>query len=217
MGSTRKVIKLGETVENTCFTPPSPIKATPTTMASDSDDVSTASVSKAGEVMMTSSSQKEEILNTNSLLPNKDPAKGKITTIVAVMRGRPEHSHHRQRSNKHYEQKLLLVLLDSGSDSNLVFINKAKPMLLPSSKKLVPQLRNTLNGMFQTKRKAEIELNFFEYSDNQRYLVEPDIVEYNKNNKPQYDLIYYKRLKCRRRRRCRRVCTVNSTYVAISV
>ncbi len=43
--------------------------------------------------------------------------------------------------------------------------------------------------MFQTKRKAEIELNFFEYSNNKRNLTEPDIVEYNRNNKPQYDLI----------------------------
>ncbi len=43
--------------------------------------------------------------------------------------------------------------------------------------------------MFQTERKAEIELNFFKYSNSKRYLVEPDIVEYNKNNKPQYDLI----------------------------
>ncbi len=44
-------------------------------------------------------------------------------------------------------------------------------------------------GMFQTKRKAEIELNFFEYSDSKRYLAEPDIVEYDKSNRPQYDLI----------------------------
>jgi hypothetical protein len=37
---------------------------------------------------------------------------------------------------------------------------------------------------------AEIELNFFEYPDSKRYLAEPDIIlEYNKNNKPQYDLI----------------------------
>jgi hypothetical protein len=43
--------------------------------------------------------------------------------------------------------------------------------------------------MFQTKCKAKIELNFFEYSDSKRYLAEPDIVEYNRNNKPQYDLI----------------------------
>jgi hypothetical protein len=54
-------------------------------------------------------------------------------------------------------------------------------MLLPSSKRLVPQSWNTSNGMFQTKRKAGIELNFFEYSDSKRYLAEPYIVEYDKN------------------------------------
>ncbi len=43
--------------------------------------------------------------------------------------------------------------------------------------------------MFQTKCKAGIELNFFEYSDSKKNLVEPDIVEYGENNKPQYDLI----------------------------
>jgi hypothetical protein len=43
--------------------------------------------------------------------------------------------------------------------------------------------------MFQTKRKAEIELNFFEYSDTRRYLAEPDIIKYDKHNKAQYDLI----------------------------
>ncbi len=72
------------------------------------------------------------------------------------------------------------VLLDSGSNSDLVFVDKDKPMLLPSLKRLVPQSWNTLNGMFQTKRKAEIELNFFEYSDSKRYLAEPDIIEYDK-------------------------------------
>jgi hypothetical protein len=105
------------------------------------------------------------------------------------MRGRSKHGHHCQCSNKHYKQKLVRVLLDSGSDGDLVFVDKDKPMLLPSSKRLVPQLWNTLNGMFQTKRKAEIELNFFEYSNSKRYLAEPDIVEYDKINKPQYDLI----------------------------
>ncbi len=68
-------------------------------------------------------------------------------------------------------------------------VDKDKPMLLPSSKRLVPQSWNILNGRFQTKQKAEIELNFFEYSDSKRYLVASDIVECDKNNKPQYDLI----------------------------
>jgi hypothetical protein len=85
--------------------------------------------------------------------------------------------------------RLVRVLLDSGSDSDLVFVDKDKPMLLPSTKRLVPHSWNTFNGMFQTKQKAEIKLNFFEYSDSKRYLAEPDIVEYDKNYKPQYDLI----------------------------
>ncbi len=105
MGSTRKIIKFRETIENTIYTPPSTIKATPTTTTSDSSDVSTASVSKAGDVMMTPSSQKGGILKKNGILPKKDPPEGKTTTIIAVMRGRPKHGHHRQCSNKHHKQK----------------------------------------------------------------------------------------------------------------
>jgi hypothetical protein len=86
------------------YTTPSLIKATPTSIASDSHNVSTASVSKAGDVMMTSSDQKGKLLKKNSVTPNKDPPEGKTTTIVDVMRGRPKHSHHRQCSNKHYKQ-----------------------------------------------------------------------------------------------------------------
>ncbi len=177
MGSTRKVIKLGETVKNTSYTPPSLIKATPTFIASDSNDVSTASVSKAGDVMMTSSDQTSKLLKKKNVTPNKDPPEGKTTTIVAVMRGRPKHSHHHQRSNKHNKRKLVQVLLDSGSDGDLIFVDKDRPMLLPTMKRLVPQSWNTLSGKFQTTEKAEIELNFFEYSNSKRYLAAPDIVE----------------------------------------
>jgi hypothetical protein len=83
------------------------MKATPFTIASNSNDIITASVSKAGDVMMTSSSQKEGILKKNNILSKKDPPEGKTTAIVAVMRGRPKHGHHRQCSNKHYKQKLV--------------------------------------------------------------------------------------------------------------
>ncbi len=68
-------------------------------------------------------------------------------------------------------------------------MNKDKPMLLSYSKRLVPQSWNTLNGIFQTKQKDRIELNFFEYSDSKRFYSEPDVVEYYKGSKPQYDLI----------------------------
>jgi hypothetical protein len=112
------------------------MEATPTTIASDSDDISMTSVSNADDVMMMSHSQKEELVNTHSILPNKDPPEGETTAIIAVMRDK--HCHHHLRSNKHYKQKLVQVLLDSGFDSNLIFTDKDKPMLLPSTKKLVP-------------------------------------------------------------------------------
>ncbi len=80
---------------NTSYTPPSWIKATPTSIASNSNDVSTASVSKAGDVIMMSSSQKGKLPKKKSITPNKDPPEGRTTAIVAVMRGRLKHSHHR--------------------------------------------------------------------------------------------------------------------------
>ncbi len=53
------------------------MKATPTSIASDSNDISTASVSKAGDVMMMSSDQKGKLLKKNSFTPNKDPLRAK--------------------------------------------------------------------------------------------------------------------------------------------
>ncbi len=60
-------------------------------------------------------------------------------------------------------------------------MNKDKLMLLPNLKRLVPQSENTLNGIFQTQRKAQVELNFFEYSDSKRFHLEPNVVKYDKD------------------------------------
>jgi hypothetical protein len=68
-------------------------------------------------------------------------------------------------------------------------VSKDKSILFPYSKRLVPQLWNTLNRIFQTKRKARVELNFSDYSDSKRYYSEPNVVKYEKDSKPQYDLI----------------------------
>jgi hypothetical protein len=67
------------------------------------------------------------------------------------------------------------VLLDSRTDGDLVFVDKDNTMLLPYSKKLVPQLWNTSNGIIHTKHKARVELNIFDYSDSKRYYAEPDV------------------------------------------
>jgi hypothetical protein len=99
------------------------------------------------------------------------------------MRGKLKDGYHRHHSNKHYKQKLVRVLLDSDSGSDLLFVNKDKPMLLPCLKRLVQQSWNTSNGKFQTKRKARIELNFFKYSHSKRFFAEPDVVEYSEINR----------------------------------
>ncbi len=105
------------------------------------------------------------------------------------MRGTPKDGYHRYRSNKHYKQKLVRVLLDNGSDGNLIFVSKDEPILLPYLNKLVPQLWNTSNKIFHIKCKARVKLNFVEYSDSKRYYLEPDVVKYKKGSKPQYGLI----------------------------
>ncbi len=134
---------------------------------------------------MTSSTQNESKKANYSTPVKGNPPEGKTTAVVAVMRGNSKHGYHRHHSNKHYKKQIVQVLLDSGSDGDLVFVNKDKPMLLPYSKRLVPQSWNTSNGIFQTKHKARVELNFFDHSDSKRYYSEPDVVKYRKDSKPQ--------------------------------
>jgi hypothetical protein len=58
-------------------------------------------------------------------------------------------------------------------------------MLLPNSKRQVPQSWNTSNGISQTKRQARVELNFLDYSDSKRYYSEPEAVMGKKGSEPQ--------------------------------
>jgi hypothetical protein len=113
----------------------------------------------------------------NSTPTASNPPEGKTTAVIAVMRGNPKDGYTFLHSNKHCKQKIVWVLLDSGSDSDLIFVNKDKPMLLPYSKRLVPWSWNTLNGIFHTWHEARVELNFFKYSDSKRYHKEPDVVK----------------------------------------
>jgi hypothetical protein len=143
----------------------------------------------ADNVMLMSPSKSKDVHVNNSTPIASNPTEGRITAVIAVMRGNPKNGYTHQHSNKHCKQKIVWVLLDSDSDGNLIFVNNDKPMLLSYSKWLVPQLWNTLNGIFQAWRKAWVELNFYKYSDIIRNHMEPDVVEYDRDSKPQYDLI----------------------------
>jgi hypothetical protein len=139
--------------------------------------------------MLLSSSQSKYVHDDYSTPTTSNPSEDKTTAVIAVMRGIQKDSYTCQSSNKHCKQRIVQILLDSGSDGDLIFVRKSKPMLLPYLKRLVPQLWKTLNGIFQTKHKARVELNFFEYFDSKRFYAESDVVEYYKDSTPQYDLI----------------------------
>jgi hypothetical protein len=187
LGSTRKLgLNLEKAVKQSKFIPPSPIKSTPSELASNSNidsnwkiasnrdisrlatlndpamlrDPATLSnpatfsnpltLSNADDVMLMSPSQREDVHDNNSTPTTSNPPEGKTTAVITVMRGNPKDGYTRLSSNKHCKQRIRWVLLDSGSDGDLIFVSKDKPMLLPYSKRLVPQSWNTLNGIFQT-------------------------------------------------------------------
>ncbi len=93
-----------------------------------------STLSNADDVMLTSPSQSKELHINHSTPTASDPSEGSTTAVVAVMRGNPKDGYTRQRSSKHCKQKIVRVLLDSGSNGNLIFAKQRKPMLLPYSK-----------------------------------------------------------------------------------
>jgi hypothetical protein len=72
--------------------------------------------------MMMSQTQNEGIHVNYSTPTNKVPPEGKTMATIAMMRGKPKDGYHCHRSNKHHKQKLVRVLLDSGSDRDLIFV-----------------------------------------------------------------------------------------------
>jgi hypothetical protein len=68
------------------FTPPSPMKATPNTIASNTNDVCPMSVSNADDITVTSSSQNKELHINYSTPTSKDPPEGETMAVIAVIR-----------------------------------------------------------------------------------------------------------------------------------
>ena len=95
---------------------------------------------------------------------------------------------HLSRSRKN---NFLRVLLDTGSDGDLMFHKKGTIKRFPYLNRQVPKSWHTSNGCFHTKGRGEVTLKFIEYSNSKEYTVNPDVVEYDgkKMTKPAFDLI----------------------------
>ena len=111
-----------------------------------------------------------------------------VTAVLAVISAGSKVQH---SSKKIPKKKLIRVLLDSGSDGDLLFHKKGTPKHFPYLTRQVPKTWHTSNGDFQTKGKGDIQLKFFEYSISKRVRVQPDVVEYDGTamEKPVFDLI----------------------------
>ena len=111
--------------------------------------------------------------------------------IVCAVLGKPHYKgingHHNSKSNT---TKLWRVLLDSGSDGDVLFQDKNSKSTVPYKMRLKPQLWQSSMGHFTTEKLGSgIELEFPEYSENKRLNLEPDIMEYDGNTfKPKFDL-----------------------------
>jgi hypothetical protein len=121
----------------------------------------------------------------DSLCPNK---KQGVTVVMAVMVAENKSGH---SSKKSPTKKLVRVLLDTGSDGDLLFHQKGTTKQFPYLTRQVPKSWCMLNGTFQMKGKGDLQLKFFQYSNSKRVKIQPDVVEYGKGavEKPMFDLI----------------------------
>jgi len=102
---------------------------------------------------------------------SKTNEKGKVVAVVAV--AKYGQARHHKSSKKATKEKLIRVLLDSGSDGNLLFHEKGRPKHFPYLTRQVPCSWHTLNGIFQTKGRGKLPIKFFEYSNSKEFLAEP--------------------------------------------
>jgi hypothetical protein len=88
------------------------------------------------------------------------------------------------------QKRTIGVLLDSGSSGDLLFLKKGARESMATVRRAVPHSWGTSNGTFLTKRVADIEISFIDYSASKRIRLRPDIVEYEvEEDKPMFDLI----------------------------
>ena len=148
------------------YTPPDPIKTTHEPESSETSD-------------NFSEQQKHS--------PRSNEKQG-VTAVMAVITGLHKGPPSNKKASK---KKTIRVLLDSGSDGDLLFHKKGKGKQFPYLPRQVPKTWHTSNGDFQTKGKGNIQLKFFQYSNSKRVHLQPDIVEYDEETveKPLFDLI----------------------------
>jgi hypothetical protein len=81
-----------------------------------------------------------------------------VTAVMAVQVADKS----RRSTKKSSTKKLIRVLLDTGSDGDLLFHEKVTAKQFPYLTRQVPKTWCTSNGTFQTKGKGDLQLKFFQ-------------------------------------------------------
>jgi hypothetical protein len=130
--------------------------------------------------------------SVNSPLTGKE---GRVTAVVAkthcIATANPARKNFEHSTGRRTSNTVIKVLLDSGSDGDLLFHEKGTVRHFPYLTRQVPKSWHTSNGSFLTKGRSKVSLKFFEYSNSKEYLVTPDVVEFDRNmmTKPVFNLI----------------------------
>ena len=86
--------------------------------------------------------------------------------------------------------KFWRVLLDSGFDGVLTFVDKEAKSKLLTKKKLNSQKWHTSAGEFSSSKVANVEFKIPEFLNSKTIRLSPDVVKYlQRDSKPLYDLI----------------------------
>ena len=93
--------------------------------------------------------------------------------------------------DKQTAKRVWRVLLDSGSDGDLLFVHRANKERIPQKERFAPQKWKTSNGTFRTTKVGNLEMKFPAFSESKKlFKLKPDIVDIPATeNKPVYDLI----------------------------
>ena len=122
---------------------------------------------------------------------NAETLENKVTAVTAYLLPRSTtqlRSKSSYRSSQH--KKLIKVLLDSGSDSDLLFIKKGSTTCIPCCKRQVPLKWNTSAGTFTTTKVGKVDITFCEFDSHTTHHVDTYVVKLSRSDPtPMYDLI----------------------------
>ena len=121
--------------------------------------------------------------NNTKLQSNKVKiGRGLTTSIVAL----PHFLYKDKQKRRVYR-----VLLDSGSDGDILFARVGTDECVPCKRRISPQKWRTSNGTFSTEKVGDdLEFSFPEFNESKRVKIRPDIVELPTSApQPAYDII----------------------------